>query len=280
MLKPGYPYDPDNNCGRQIPPPPGLLGFVPTGTIWPQPGGSGTRVDITYGFMNFTSDLAVIVQKRIIEAALGRWAAVAPLHFLEKVDTGLPFDHAGAAVPDIRIGWFTGPAWFFDGPDGTLAWGFFPPPNGSSAAGDVHFDDDETWADGPGAGVIDLNQVATHEFGHSIGLTHETAVTALMNPIYTEDGAELLPDDIAGIQSLYGSGVGSVTFLPRPNKIRIVQGADREKGLEEALNDIVGTINLVVWKERAGYWVIWYSPPQPTPPPPTTTPPPVTTLPP
>ncbi len=42
-------------------------------------------------------------------------------------------------------------------------------------------------------------------------------------------------------------------------KIRIVQGADREDGLEKALNDIVGTIRLVVWKERAGYWVIWYT---------------------
>jgi len=47
-------------------------------------------------------------------------------------------------------------------------------------------------------------------------------------------------------------------------RIRIVQGVDREEGLEKALNDIVasaGTIKVVVWKERAGYWVIWYTTP-------------------
>lgn len=44
-------------------------------------------------------------------------------------------------------------------------------------------------------------------------------------------------------------------------KIRIVQGADREGGLEEALNEVaaLGTIKLVIWKERPGYWVIWYT---------------------
>jgi len=44
-------------------------------------------------------------------------------------------------------------------------------------------------------------------------------------------------------------------------KIRTVQGADGEKGLEEALNEItaIGTINLLVWKESLGYWVIRYT---------------------
>lgn len=68
-------------------------------------------------------------------------------------------------------------------------------------------------------------------------------------------------------------------------RIRIVQGADREEGLEDALNKVaaLGTIRLVMWKERAGYWVIWYTATPlatTTPPPVTTTPPPVTTLPP
>ena len=45
-------------------------------------------------------------------------------------------------------------------------------------------------------------------------------------------------------------------------KIIIVDGADREKTLEKVLEDIVtqsGTINQVIWKERAGYWVVWYT---------------------
>lgn len=46
-------------------------------------------------------------------------------------------------------------------------------------------------------------------------------------------------------------------------KIIIVDGADREKTLEEVLDDIVtvqiGTVNQIVWKDRAGYWVVWYT---------------------
>ena len=46
-------------------------------------------------------------------------------------------------------------------------------------------------------------------------------------------------------------------------KIIIVDGADREKTLEEILEDIVnvktGTVNQIVWKDRAGYWVVWYT---------------------
>lgn len=46
-------------------------------------------------------------------------------------------------------------------------------------------------------------------------------------------------------------------------KIIIVDGTNREKTLEEVLEDIVavqsGTINQVIWKERAGYWVVWYT---------------------
>lgn len=68
-------------------------------------------------------------------------------------------------------------------------------------------------------------------------------------------------------------------------RIRIIQGADREEGLENALNEVaaIGTINMVIWKERPGYWVIWYTASgvvTTTPPPLTTTPPPVTTSPP
>lgn len=68
-------------------------------------------------------------------------------------------------------------------------------------------------------------------------------------------------------------------------RIRIAQGGDREEGLEGALNEValIGIINMVIWKERPGYWVIWYTATPvatTTPPPVTTTPPPVTTLPP
>ena len=45
-------------------------------------------------------------------------------------------------------------------------------------------------------------------------------------------------------------------------KIRTIQGADGEQELETALEGIVssgGVVHQIVWKERAGYWVIWYT---------------------
>jgi hypothetical protein len=49
----------------------------------------------------------------------------------------------------------------FDGVGNVLAQAFYPPPNGDAIAGDLHFDDAETWTrDLPPTG-IDLDTVAT-----------------------------------------------------------------------------------------------------------------------
>ena len=57
---------------------------------------------------------------------------------------------------DIRIG-----AHRFDGPGKVLAHTYFPPPNGSSAAGDSHYDSQENWVYTPDAGTTSaLNSTA------------------------------------------------------------------------------------------------------------------------
>ena len=69
------------------------------------------------------------------------------------------------------------------------------------------------------SGVWDIRRVALHEFGHVLGLDHPDQngqqVDAIMNSILGNLDS-LTADDIAGAQSMYGSGTaGNITFPPR-----------------------------------------------------------------
>lgn len=180
----------------------------------------GTRwsdTDLTYGFADHTNDLSVAAQEAAVARALATWSSVSRLTFTEVRDCGLAFDSPSCLTPDIRITFGTGdhaggahdPD--FDGPGGTAAHAFYPPPNGASAAGDLHLDDGERWSTN-GTGV-DLESVVLHEIGHALGLAHATAAQCPLQgganrPIMcgTIVGVDrtVAPDDIVGIQSLYG----------------------------------------------------------------------------
>ncbi|XP_049821861.1 matrix metalloproteinase-14 isoform X3 [Aethina tumida] len=88
----------------------------------------------------------------------------------------------------------------FDGPGGTLAHAYFP-----VYGGDAHFDASEQWSINSYRGT-NLFQVAAHEFGHSLGLSHSDVREALMAPFYRgyDPIFQLDSDDIQGIQALYG----------------------------------------------------------------------------
>ena len=66
-----------------------------------------------------------------------------------------------------------------------------------------------TWNDGPGAGIggdIDLQAVATHEYGHSLGLNHSNDASATMFASGGGvSGRSINSDDQAGIQAIYGN---------------------------------------------------------------------------
>jgi hypothetical protein len=105
------------------------------------------------------------------------------------------------------------------------------------------------WEDGPSAivssGFKDLQGIATHEYGHALGLGHSNVSTATMYASVISDGVPLRsldPDDIAGVQAVYGprdtavkpeilglSGPGptititGVNFAPTDNEVWFTQ---------------------------------------------------------
>ncbi|MFH1021982.1 MAG: matrixin family metalloprotease [Planctomycetota bacterium] len=130
-----------------------------------------------------------------IRRAFNTWASVCNLDFVEVADNGQDWNTPGA-TGDIRIA-----AHVFDGPGNVLAHGYYPPVNGVSAAGDVHFDIAENWT--IGAAGFDIYTVTLHELGHAIGLAHTAVPGSVMLPIYGFNPGGLGADDIAGAQDLY-----------------------------------------------------------------------------
>ena len=68
-----------------------------------------------------------------------------------------------------------------------------------------------------------IEDIATHEFGHALGLGHSTVPTATMYPSIStcsQESRTLDPDDIAGVLSLYPS---TLTPPVPPTGLRIIK---------------------------------------------------------
>jgi hypothetical protein len=135
----------------------------------PTPGNN--RVDVTYSFVpdgarmdkgssttfaTFNAIAPTAQWQQVFTDQLNRWSSVSNNHlaFVLHSDTGLRFNYLGAAQNDASSGDIRIGAHQFDGGGKVLAHTYFPPPNGSTAAGDAHFDQAEKWIIGTGASSL------------------------------------------------------------------------------------------------------------------------------
>lgn len=211
--------------------------FATTPYHWPQPGGKGSPLELTFSFGNLLDgglNLDADTTRAAIYEALELWASVTPITFREIDDVG-PTPKSGSSY------WVTGQAnlrfntEFIDGQNGanTLAFAYYPFSTSNGLAGDLFFDNGNTWRVQPGQSGTDLLEVAVHEIGHTLGLGHEPMPyeggnQAIMNPYYGRrysglGTAFLYEDDIEGIQSIYGVGAGALlAAVPEPASISLL----------------------------------------------------------
>src|SRR5580698_3597479 len=182
--------------------------------------------------------------EQAVNNAFAAWAKVANITFTQQADNGAPF--AGTTAIDIRVGAYT-----ITGSSDVGGIGYGPPRDAvnfpDALAGDITFSLANNFqiaagADGAALPLIngqyynDVESLMLHEIGHALGLGHSADPNAVMcgyvviNGV-TYDGSQctntptasynvihrkLQPDDIAGVQFLYGAPTGDAASADGP----------------------------------------------------------------
>ena len=149
---------------------------------------------LTYAVSGYVGGISKTRQLRIFAAAFKSWADVCGIKIRVIKDI---------SKANLVIGVGEGRRHKFDGRGGTLGWAYLP--NGQDKQLHMRFDLSETWTHSPKDRGILLANVAGHEFGHLLGLTHSKKKTALMAPFYNPHVA--VPqrvDDVPRMTAKYG----------------------------------------------------------------------------
>lgn len=136
----------------------------------------------------------------IVAEAISQWSSVANIDVAQVPDTGGDGDWGGKAQGDPKFGDIRIGGYNFNDPI-TLALTAGPPPDGWTAAGDVQLNTGQNWNNGSD---YDFYSVILHELGHSFGLEHPADANSIMYARYEGVRRSLDPEDIAGIQAIYG----------------------------------------------------------------------------
>ncbi|MCA1686287.1 MAG: matrixin family metalloprotease, partial [Planctomycetia bacterium] len=166
--------------------------FVPDGT---SVGGVSSNL-----FATLNSVQSTAAWQSAIEKAAAVWESETAINLALVSDNGAPEGTSGNQQDDSRFGDIR--ISMIPQGGGVLAFASLPPPiNGGTSAGDITFNSNVNWS--PNSGY-DLETVALHEFGHSLGLDHSSVMTAVLYAYYHGTTQNPTSDDVSGIQSVYG----------------------------------------------------------------------------